>query len=451
MRRCDPKGVTRLFINRFLTSQLRINMASGTATTILNVFVTAIGYPAYLYFLGYEKYGVWLVLSTVMNFAQLTNLGIGPAVMKLVAEAKGKGNTRQIEQYVTTAIACLSVSGIIALTIILLFKYDIISLFKLTDGDADVAERLLPYVGVLTIYVFIVQAFNAGLSGLGRMDLSNYSTIIGRVVALLVSILFLSGGYGVVSLLIGSAFSYLFINVLTLSLLHRLGDFVFLKKSNIKKESFRRLLSFGGDMFGSSIVSMLLSPFNRLIISRYVGVSSVPVYEIAFNGAMQVRSLFEAGFRAIAPEVSRLSAKSGNELFHEIRRINRRAVRLAWGIGLPLWAFLIILISPLLKIWLGVRFIEVMSPVFRIMLFGTFISLLSCPAFYILIGLGLTKHILIGNILQSCINAILISALIVLGIKVTLVNISVAVILGMAGGASYLIWKMQGAITVGEA
>jgi hypothetical protein len=47
----------------------------------------AVGYHIYLHLFDYEKYGVWLVLATVLSFAQLGNPSIGQAVMKLVAAA----------------------------------------------------------------------------------------------------------------------------------------------------------------------------------------------------------------------------------------------------------------------------------------------------------------------------------------------------------------------------
>ena len=45
-----------------------------------------IAYPVYLGFLGYEKYGLWLTLATVLSFSQLGKLGINHAVIKVVAE-----------------------------------------------------------------------------------------------------------------------------------------------------------------------------------------------------------------------------------------------------------------------------------------------------------------------------------------------------------------------------
>jgi O-antigen/teichoic acid export membrane protein len=106
-------------IRRLLSSQLRINMVSGVVMTIINTAVLVVAYPIYLHFLGYEKYGVWLVLATVLTFAQLGNLGMGPAVTKLVAEEYGRGDIKGIQHYVTTALVMLCISGTVALIAIL--------------------------------------------------------------------------------------------------------------------------------------------------------------------------------------------------------------------------------------------------------------------------------------------------------------------------------------------
>jgi Na+-driven multidrug efflux pump len=187
-------------IKRLFSSQLRINMVSGAATTIGNLLVAAISYPLYLRFLGYEKYGVWLILSTVMTFAQLGNLGLGPAVMKLVAEERGRRNLVEIQRYVTTALALLFISGSIVLVVLLSMMGPIISVFNLNQQNSGIVLWLLPYIGCLSIYVFMVQALGSALSGLGRMDLANYIQTLGMVVQLVVSGLLLWVGFGIRSL-----------------------------------------------------------------------------------------------------------------------------------------------------------------------------------------------------------------------------------------------------------
>jgi len=149
-------------------------MASGAVTTVINSLALVVAFPIYLHFLGYDRYGVWLVLTTVLSFAQLGNLGISKAVMKLVAEEYGRGDIKGIQRCVTTALALLSLSGMVVLAVILVLEDQIIGAFKLTGENAAMISSLLPYIGCLSIYVFIVQALNAVPSGLGRIDLANY-------------------------------------------------------------------------------------------------------------------------------------------------------------------------------------------------------------------------------------------------------------------------------------
>jgi O-antigen/teichoic acid export membrane protein len=414
-------------------------MLSGVASTLMNVVVTAISYPVYLHFLGYEQYGVLIVLFTIINFVQISNLGIGPAVMKLVAEEYGCQNVQGIQKYVVTAVCSLVASGALALFALLCFQNQLISAFKLNGENARIVSCLLPYVGALSIYVFLVQVFSATLSGLGRMDLANYTESFGRVVALGVSAIMLFNGFGIVSLLIGNACSYIVVHAATYHFIRRTENLHFFAADYFDVACLKKLLKFGGGMFGGSLISMLMGPFNKLMLSRWLGVSSVPVYEIAFNGTMQVRALFEAGFRAITPEVSRVYSSGVDEAVEKIRSINHRAMKLIWALGAPFWLLLVVFIAPLLKIWLGARYVFTLPQVFQIMLIGTFFSLLGVPAFYILMGLGRTRQIFTAYVIQSIINALIVTAVIMMGYDLSLNCVALAVTLSMGCTTLYLI------------
>ena len=430
-----------LMIKRFLSSQLRINMASGMATTVVNIAVMAAGYPIYLHFLGYEKYGVWLVLATVLSFAQLGNLGIGQAVMKLVAEDYGRNDIKGIQRYVTTALTMLSVSGIIVLSVILAFKIQIIALFKLNDENAEMAAWLLPYIGILSIYVFTVQTLNATLSGLGRMDLANYIQSIGKIVAVTVAAVLLYNGRGTESLLIGNILSYAFIQVASLICIRRIAAIRLLRLDNLDVQRGKHLLSFGGAVFGGSLISMFLSPFNKIMLSRYAGVSTIPVYEIAFNGSMQIRALFEAGLRAMMPEISRISAILTRHAKDRISQIYRRAMRLICLFGIPMYGGLIIFLTPLLKFWLRQRFVDELPIAFRIMLISTFISLLSVPSYYTFLGSGMVRYTLISHIILSGINILMVLAIVVIWHKISVETVSWAILTATTLTTLYLNWQ----------
>lgn len=428
-------------IRRLFSSQLRINMVSGVAATMVNVVVLAIAYSVYLHYLGYEKYGVWLVLATVLSFAQLGNLGIGRAIMKLVAEEHGRDNMEGIQQYVATAIAMLIISGTFGLILILAFREWIVAAFKLTGDNAQMVLWLLPYIGCLSIYVFVVQVLSAALSGLGRMDLAHWTQSAGRIAAVTIASFLLYSGHGIESLLIGNTLSYVLIHIVSLVFIWRIARIRFLKIDNLSIRCCKRLLSFGLGLCGGSLIGMLLSPFNKLILSRYAGVSVVPVYEIAFNGSMQVRSLFEAGLRAIMPEISRIGANTAGNAKERITQIYRRAMKLIFLFGIPMYGAIIILLTPLLKFWLKQSFVDELPGAFRIMLISSFVSLLSVPSYYTLIGLGKVHCAFVSHVILSGV-----SALIILGMVINLYSISVeavswAILTATSLTTLYLVWQ----------
>ncbi len=430
-------------IKKLFSSQLRINMASGVVVTVINAVAMMAAFPIYLHFLGYEKYGVWLVLATVLSFARLGNLGIDQAVMKLVAEEHGRGDIEGIQRYVTTALALLCLSGGLILIAVLVFKTQIIGAFKLTGENAKMVSWLLPYIGCLSIYVFLVQALNATLSGLGRMDLANYIQSVGRIVAVTVATILLYTGHDIESLLIGSTVSYLFINVVSLICIWRIARIRLLRINNLDTQRCKRLLRFGGAVFGGSLISMLFSPFNKLMLSRYTGVSSIPVYEIAYRGSMQIRGLVASGLRALMPEISRISGNMTRNAIDRISQIYRRAMKLIFLFGIPMYGVLIIFAPLLLRVWLGDRFVEALPSVFRIMLIGTFLSLLGVPAYYTLMGVGQVRRNLESHIVQSTSNVTIVLTSILLVSTVSLTTIVFSVSVGMGASTAFLIWRKQ--------
>lgn len=430
-------------LKRVLSSQLRINMVSGVVATAVNVVVLAIAYPVYLHFLGYEKYGVWLVLATVLSFAQLGNLGIDRAIMKLVAEEHGRDNMEGIQQYVANAIAILIMSGILGLILILAFRVRIVAAFNLTGDNVRMVLWLLPYIGCLSIYVFIVQVLNAALSGLGRMDLSNWTQSAGRIVAVTTACFLLYGGHGIESLLIGNTLSYVLIHIVSLILIWRIAPIRFLRITNFNVQCCKRLLRFGLGLFGGSLMGMLLSPFNKLMLSRYAGISVIPVYEIAFNGSMQVRALIEAGLRALMPEVSRIGAKMTEDAKKRIAHIYRRAMKFIFLFGTPIYGVLAIFSPLLLRVWLGDRFVETLPGAFRIMLIGTFLSLLGVPAYFVLLGIGRVRSCFFAFAIPAFVNMFLVTAMVAIWGSLSIQYVVCSVAIGSTMSTIYLVWQLR--------
>jgi O-antigen/teichoic acid export membrane protein len=423
---------------RVFGSQLRLNMVAGTLSAVAQVVIASLSYPLYLYYLGYEAYGLWLSLSVVLTLAQFGNIGIAPAVSKVVAEEFGREDLEAVRSYVSTALLALLSTGILIVIVTILSRPYLIASLKLSPSNAANAHDLLPFMAILSVSVIQTEALNAVLAGLGRTDLANYSQVASRVIVLTCSATLLHYGFGINSLLVANFLGCSVLYASTTFAVTKITGSSLLRPSTFSLNRLRQLVTFGGAMFTCSLLGMLVSPFNRFILARYVGLSSVPIYELCYTASMQARGVIESGLRALMPEISRIRGHAVHDGPARVEALNRQAFRLILSAGVPMYLLLLLLCAPLLQIWLGARFSPELPKVFRILLVATFASLLGVPVYYTLIGLGRVRELVVSNCLQSASNVGVTILFLTIGVSLSAATASLATAVGMAVSSLYL-------------
>jgi len=190
----------------------------------IGVIVSGIKYPLYIHFLGYEYYGVWLLLYTIVSFAQFGLIGIAPPLIKLVAEEYGHGNHKAIQEYFSTSVWMLMVIGVFVLAIGVHFQQDLALMMGLKGKNAELAIGLFIPMLIFSMGVLGYQVLNSVLAGVGRIDLSNYSQTALQMASLLLSIPLLLINKGVESLLLGNLLAYFIVFLLNFRTLKKIVD-----------------------------------------------------------------------------------------------------------------------------------------------------------------------------------------------------------------------------------
>ena len=437
----DLKPSARYTLGGFRLSQLRVNMASGFVSSVSGALVLAFTYPICLRYLGYEQYGLWLLMATVLTFSQLGNLGIAQAVTKQVSEAHGNNDIRAVRECATTAIMTLFATGSMVAIIITVFRHLIVSYFGLNAQNEAAATNLLPYIALFSMYVFVVDAFNSVLGGLGRMDLCNYTQAGSQILAALTSVLLLRAGYGMAGLLASNVLAYLLLHVVSSLMLRSLLKAGVFHPSLFSVGRFRSLVGFGTSIMGGSVLAMLLNPLNKFVLARYAGLASVPVYDLAFTGSMRLRNLFDSAQKAIVPEVSRLQHASPEEARKRARTIIKKALRYT-TLFFPFYLGAALLARPLLQIWLKSKFDPSSPLAVQIILAGTFLSLLGMASYYVLIGFGRGRGILLASGIQFATNLLYIASSGIYSGQITVITVLVGTSLGMGASSLYLVRKV---------
>lgn len=95
-----------------------LSAASSALAKVVSVATALISIPLTLHYLGMERFGLWMTISSVIAMLSFADLGIGNGLLNSVAEAKGRDDTGAIQRYISSAFAILSA---IALVILLVF------------------------------------------------------------------------------------------------------------------------------------------------------------------------------------------------------------------------------------------------------------------------------------------------------------------------------------------
>jgi O-antigen/teichoic acid export membrane protein len=420
-------------------SQLRRNTLAGSASAIVGASISALSYPVYLHFLGYEQYGLWLSVGVVLSFAQFGNLGLAPAVASTVAIEFAQRDFDGMKATVSTALIALSAAGVVCVVAVLSAGRFVIGTMHLSTPLTSEARDLLPLVALVSLYAIQIDTVNAVLVGIGRLDLSVGTQVASRALALIVSAILLSRGFGVISIPIGILSGYVFLHFTALALARHLTGHSCLSVHSLSFRKLRKLVRFGSGLLLCMIISFLLGPLNEFTLTRYSGPGSVPIYDLAFSVCMQLRGILESGFRSLTPEVSRLGASELPDIADRLRGVSRRAMTLIAAVGLPVYTLLFVLAEPCLRIWLQGRFQPALVPTLRVLLAASFVSLCGVPGYYMLIGRFKVKHIVTSWVLQSGTNLGVLAALAALTGTMSAFMTATAAAAGIAAGGTYLL------------
>jgi O-antigen/teichoic acid export membrane protein len=436
-----PVALASRLLSKLRGSQFNRNMSAGSMMAVIGSCLAIVSYPIYLHFLGYHRYGLWLVLSVVVSVAQLGNLGIPWALMKLVAEDHAHEDWEGVKTYINIGCGIILGIGLLFVSGVLLARSYIVHWFKLSGSDAAMVQSMLPYVALLSVLVLLFSTFNASLGGLGRIDLTSYNETLAQVFVIAACSLLLFLGLDMRGMVFGTLVGYLAAQAISFAQVQSVLPIPLIARTRISRAKARQLLGTGGWIMSGSVFTATFIPFTRLMLSRFAGMEAVTVNEICLTGSMRVRSVFELAIRPMMPEISNLRVKDQSKLADHIRRMDRKAFLVSFGAALPVFILLFLAMNPLLHLWLHKSFNSALPNTFRIALVGAFASLLACSAYYMLIGLGRAQDAAYSAAIQFAVNAALL-----LGIAIFTGHVTVgqaAMSFGVAAAASTLYIRLR--------
>jgi O-antigen/teichoic acid export membrane protein len=290
---------TQSHANRGLERYRRagITASSSFIAKALNILISFLSVPLTVHYLGAERYGVWLTISSLITWMSMTDFGLaGNALVNVLAETHGREDRKGAQQY--SASAFWALSGISAVAgVICLVSFRLIPWRAVFRTSAATSTHELQLAVALTLFFFVVNfplsMQNSIYSAYQDGFLSNIWGI-GTNSASLLALVFVSRTHGgLPQLVLALSGTRAFIAVINYVYMFRRYDWLLPVPSAVRWQCVKRLFSLGGKYLVTQLASLGIYQSQPIIITQMLGPEKV-VYE---SGRVPLR--FQA-FRSFA-------------------------------------------------------------------------------------------------------------------------------------------------------
>ena len=178
-----------------MRGRLEVNVVASTLSAMAVIASSLVAVPLILDAVGTRGFGVWALGVAIVVYASLADAGLGPAVQRFTAVAKGAGDAEAATRMLWTALLAYAVVGAIALVALLLLAAPLVDLFDLPRGLRDDAETMFRTLGFAVAAGLLGSGAGHLLAGVERFPALAVTSAIGAV-AFVIGVALLAAGYG---------------------------------------------------------------------------------------------------------------------------------------------------------------------------------------------------------------------------------------------------------------
>lgn len=90
--------------------------------------------PLLVWKLGVEGYGIYILITSLVGYYGILDLGLGQGLIKFVAEYNAKNDSESLSNAINAAIVVQMVMGLLASILLIIFASNIVDLLKISEG-----------------------------------------------------------------------------------------------------------------------------------------------------------------------------------------------------------------------------------------------------------------------------------------------------------------------------
>lgn len=386
------------------TTGLKKNILSNWVlfgyTAVVGFFLT----PFIVRSLGDTMYGVWGLLTSVVGYLGLLDVGVRLAVTRFVAGSVATGDHERASRYASTSVALFGLAGITAIALSAGLSAGVHVFFDIPEQVLRTARLVLLLGGSTVALTLMAGTFGGVVVACERFDLPNLTELAIQSARALMVVAILSSGGGLVGLAVlhlGLAFARLVINIL---LARHVYPELRISPALIGSTERADIFRFGVSLTALTIASTLAFSTDSMVIATFLPVAMITPFAIGASLTQYARSIVGGISYVITPRSSRLQGVGDAE---GIRRMVLAAGRGATLVLLPITITFLIRGTSFIELWMGEEYAVASSRVLWILSIALSFAAAREIASSSLVGLGRHAGLVPAMLVEGVVNVAL--------------------------------------------
>ncbi len=364
---------------------------SASMARVIGLLASLVSVPLTYRYLGGERYGIWMVLTSFIAMMAFADLGIGNGVVNAISEAYGKDDRELAREYVTSALVLLlAVGGTLALAGAIAYPFipwtrlfNVKSLPVASEGSR--ALLVLFYWFVVNIPLAVITRVQSGLQ---KAYWSQIVSALGNILSLLGLFLVIAKHGSLAWLVFASTFGTILATILNGWLLFKKHPWLIPAWHAYRGYRAKRLLKLGILFFVLQVAAALGYTSDNIVIAQVLGAAAVATYAVPQKLFSFVSLIVSMGTTPLWPAYGEAMAR-GDAAW--MRRAFWVSLRAALAFSIPISTVLALAGPWLLRVMMGKSLHAPLSLLIVLGLWGIVVSA-SQPMGMLLNGAGVLKE-----------------------------------------------------------
>ncbi len=391
------------------TARVAVNTVTSWVRFMVSMGVLFLLTPMIIAHVGTDDFGLWALIMSIAGFFSLLEFGLGPAVVKYVAECHAREQTERRNRILSTLLIVYLIIALGAAATISVLSMWLNPILSIPPEQQDKALALFWILGLRAVLIGLpLGLFKGALFGEQRIHLLNGVQAACTLLYGIMAWLALSGGCGIVALAWISSGAFTLEHLLYVRLAYTKISDLRLSLGLAERRLLRETVTFSLSVFAIQVAALVLLRTDPIIVKLFLPLSAVAVYAIALKIAEQVHLLLKQFVNVLTPLVSEFWCRREMD---KIRFVLVNCTKFTLGAAVMLAVATATHAESALVLWLGPEF-GAAAPILLILTLATAASIPQLTATAVLNMTGHHVRSAAAAVLSTALNIALSIALV---------------------------------------